>query len=101
MNPNPFNSNPSVIDITPNGTAFQGYAGFWRRLIAYAVDALIVGVPLMILGRLTGTWYCSKMPLVWKHIPRQHRLRYLPVWYPSRILFGRKVRTSKRRLVKA
>ena len=54
-NPNPFNSNPSVIDITAEGTSFQGYAGFWRRLIAYAVDALIVGVPLMIIGRLTGS----------------------------------------------
>ena len=59
MNTNPFNPNQPVIDVSPNGTilpgGFKAYAGFWRRLIAYAVDSLILGVPLMMIGRLTGS----------------------------------------------
>ena len=48
--------NQSVIDVLPNNGAVSpsSYAGFWRRLIAYAIDSLIIGVPLMVIGRMFG-----------------------------------------------
>ena len=48
--------NQSVIDLLPNNGAVapSSYAGFWRRLIAYAIDSLIIGVPLMVIGRMFG-----------------------------------------------
>ena len=64
--------NQPVIDVMPNngvnngaGSGFgngfgsglmppSAYAGFWRRLIAYAIDSLIIGVPLMVIGRMFG-----------------------------------------------
>ena len=55
--------NQPVIDGAGNGfgSGFgnnlmqpSAYAGFWRRLIAYAIDSLIIGVPLMVIGRMFG-----------------------------------------------
>ena len=48
--------NQSVIDLLPNNGVVSPsvYAGFWRRLIAYAIDSLIIGVPLMVIGRMFG-----------------------------------------------
>ena len=39
--------------------AFYTYAGFWRRLVAYTIDGLIVGIVFIILAFIAGVAFFS------------------------------------------
>ena len=45
---------PPVWDAQATGTGFAGYGGFWIRLVAYIIDAIILGGVGAILGTIFG-----------------------------------------------
>ena len=45
---------PPVWSTQPEGTTFLGYGGFWIRLVAYIIDAIILGIVGAILGAIFG-----------------------------------------------
>jgi uncharacterized RDD family membrane protein YckC len=45
---------PPVWSTQPTGTTFLGYGGFWIRVVAYIIDAIILTIVLGILGAIFG-----------------------------------------------
>ncbi len=45
---------PPVWDARPPGSAVTGYGGFWIRVVAYIIDAIVLSVASGIVGALLG-----------------------------------------------
>ena len=48
---------PPVWDATPAGTTPVGYGGFWVRVVAYVIDAILVSIVLGVVMSLFGLRY--------------------------------------------
>ena len=45
---------PPAWNAQSTGTGFAGYGGFWIRLVAYIIDAIILGIVGVIIGAVFG-----------------------------------------------
>ena len=50
---------PPVWDATPPGTAPVGYGGFWIRVVAYIIDAILVSLVLGVVTSIFGVKYMN------------------------------------------
>ena len=48
-----------VWDAKPSGPASRGYGGFWLRVVAYIIDAIILAIPTAIIGSILGAGLMS------------------------------------------
>ncbi|TAJ96741.1 MAG: RDD family protein [Reyranella sp.] len=48
---------PPVWDATPAGTTPVGYGGFWIRVVAYIIDAILVSIVLGVVTAVFGIKY--------------------------------------------
>lgn len=48
---------PPVWDATPAGTTPVGYGGFWVRVVAYIIDAILVSIVLGVVMSVFGITY--------------------------------------------
>jgi uncharacterized RDD family membrane protein YckC len=55
---------PPVWDARPAGTAQVAYGGFWIRLVAYIIDAILLGILGGVLASIFGV---SLMQTDWEH----------------------------------
>ena len=46
---------PPVWDARPAGSTASGYGGFWIRVVAYIIDAILLGVVGTVLGLAVGS----------------------------------------------
>ncbi len=50
---------PPVWDVQTTGPATVGYGGFWIRVVAYILDAILLGIASGIIGLVTGTRFAA------------------------------------------
>ena len=46
---------PPVWDARPAGPATTGYGGFWIRVVAYVIDAVLLGIASTVIGMVVGS----------------------------------------------
>ncbi|MDP1961674.1 MAG: RDD family protein [Reyranella sp.] len=50
---------PPVWDARPAGSAQVGYGGFWIRLVAYIIDAILISLAMGVVGTVAGIDFFS------------------------------------------
>ena len=72
------------VGTAPGGVAVSTeYAGFWRRIAAYLVDALILAIPNIILSRIGGAGSLAVIVVDWIYFAYQESS-------PAQATFGKR-----------